>query len=63
MKPMRIRVTTVIELTDPQQWADTYGTEATPAAIREDVKSWAGNALQQAAPFGTDEVEGEVSWY
>lgn len=62
MKPMRIAVTVVVELSDPEQWADTYGCEAAATAIRADVKSYVGNAIQQAAPFSNGEVDGEVTW-
>ncbi|WP_179858096.1 hypothetical protein [Streptomyces sp. OK228] len=50
-----------VDIKDPQQWTDTYGVEGA-AEIRSDVKSHLGNAAQQIAPFGTGEVDAEVSW-
>lgn len=62
MKPMRVKVEIWVELPDPEQWVTTYGCEATPDAIRADVKSHVGNGVQQGAPFGNGEVDAEVDW-
>lgn len=54
---MKIAVSLVIEIPDTGQWMDTFGGEG-PAEVREDVKNYVHNLVQQAAVW--DEVDGEV---
>ena len=54
---MKIAVSLVIEIPDTEQWTAAFGVEGAPA-IREDVKLYVHNLVQQAAVW--DEVDGEV---
>lgn len=58
---MRIIVKITVDLTDPQEWTDTFGTEGT-AEIRRDVKSYVGTEIQQAGVFGNGEVTADIDW-
>jgi len=59
---MKIVVTVTVDLKDPQQWADTYGTGTSVAEIREHVKAHVGYGVLNAAPFSSGEVDGEVDY-
>ncbi|AUG87250.1 hypothetical protein KGG77_gp18 [Streptomyces phage Omar] len=56
---MRVRVTITVDIKDPSEWTTTFGVEGA-AEIREDVKSYVGNAAQGLRVW--EEVEAEVNW-
>lgn len=60
-KPLKVTVTITVEIADPDEWATTFGTEGR-AAIRGDVKSYIGNAIQHSGAFGSGEVQAEITW-
>lgn len=54
---MKIVITLALEI-DPEAWHDTYGHGDTPRAVRDDVRSYVLNHVQQAA--GITETGGTV---
>lgn len=59
---MKIILTLVIELTDPQEWTTTYGVEG-EQAIRQDVKEHiAGSIAPDGSLFGNGEIDMKVDY-
>ena len=58
---MKINVTITIDMPEPQDWVLAYGCESSAAAIREDVKNYVGNLVQQSSVFD-GEVAAEINW-
>ena len=56
---MKIAVMLVIEVSYPDQWTEAFGVGGSAAVIREDVKDYVLNLVQQAAVW--DEVDAQVS--
>jgi len=50
MKPIRVRVVTIVDV-DPQAWQDEYGIDASDkAALRQDGKTYFATHAQDAFP-------------
>lgn len=59
---MKIVLTLVIELTDPEEWAVTYGVKGL-ANIRQDVKEHiAGSIAPDGSLFGNREIDMKVGY-
>lgn len=58
---MKVVVTVTVEIKDPSQWTLAFGVEGL-AAIRQDVKEYVGNEVQQVGVFGNGEVDAEITW-
>jgi hypothetical protein len=56
---VKIAITITVDVKDPAEWTTSFGVEGR-AQIREDVKSYVGNAAQNLRVW--EEVEAEVSW-
>jgi hypothetical protein len=56
---VKIAITITVDVKDPAEWTTSFGMEGA-ALIREDVKSYVGNAAQNLRVW--EEVEAEVSW-
>lgn len=55
---MKVRVSLVIEF-DPENWTTAFGVEGNKA-IREDVRLYVTNGIQQWGVFGNGEVPADV---
>lgn len=58
---MKIVLQVTIEISDPDDWTMTFGVEGT-TAIRQDVKEYVGNGIQQLGVFRDGEISAEVTW-
>jgi hypothetical protein len=56
---VKIAITITVDVKDLAEWTTSFGVEGR-AQIREDVKSYVGNAAQNLRVW--EEVEAEVSW-
>jgi hypothetical protein len=59
---VKISVTITVDIPNPEGWAKSYGCGESQAEILADVKSYIGNAIQQAPPFSNGEVTGDIYW-
>ncbi|MFJ6183728.1 hypothetical protein [Streptomyces sp. NPDC092295] len=56
---MKVAVTITVDIEEPADWTLAFGVEGA-AAIRQDVKSYIGNAAQHLRVW--QEVDAEVTW-
>ncbi|WP_405665390.1 hypothetical protein [Streptomyces sp. NBC_00055] len=56
---MKVAITITVDIKDQADWTQAFGLEGA-ARIREDVKSYVGNAAQNLRVW--EEVEAEVNW-
>jgi hypothetical protein len=59
-KPLKVSVTVTVVLKDPEHWTTTFGVERR-ADIRNDVKGYVLNMVQNSGVFGSGEVDAEIS--
>jgi hypothetical protein len=45
---MKVRIALTVDV-DPNEWADAYGTEPTPAAVAADVRGYVRDAVADSA--------------
>lgn len=57
---MKISVTLIVELHDPEDWTTTFGVEGA-REIRQDVKDYIGYGVQAYGVFGNGEVKATIT--
>ncbi len=60
-EPLKVTVTLTITIEDPDEWTTTYGVQGR-AKIRQDVKEYVGNGIQQSGAFGSGEITATIDW-
>lgn len=58
---MKIVVRVTVELADPAQWTQAFGTTSAQD-IRQSIKNYIGSDLQDYGVFGNGEVDATISW-